>query len=57
MAGYLGDYITNYSSPDMSKWEFYQDVHSEDTGKEDKKVHTAVLKKSPFMKKLSKENP
>ena len=34
-----------------------QDVHSEDTGKEDKKVHTAVLKKSPFMKKLGKENP
>jgi hypothetical protein len=56
--GYLGDfYYYDYSSPDMSKWKFYQAVDPEDVDKDSKKFHNALLKKSSFMKNMSKENP
>lgn len=45
------------SSTDPSEWTFYQAVDSNDASKSAKKAHSALVKKSPFVKELSKEYP
>lgn len=43
------------SSSDPSKWTFYEAVDKEDASSEMKKAHTALVKKFPFVKEMSKE--